>query len=706
MLIQGLTALLLASGGRAESASTETVRGTEPVVITASRWPQRARETTRQVVSLNEETLARRAPRTAADAFREEPGVLVQETFPGHAAIWSRGQIGRSNLVLIDGVRLNNAATENLQSLNLVDPESLERLELMRGPGSVLYGPDALGGVVYAVPRRRLDYSRPFAVGGRLAGTYRSAYDGTTGRLEAEGNKGDFGLLAGGTFKKLGDLDPGRGLPIASPSGYTGRDADVALDWRGAPVALRATYQHAEQSDVPRYNQYVNAHRYATAGTFLEHVIDPEVRDLAIVESIFEPGRAVTSLSVKGWWQRQESRARQIAAAAPTTEQLRRNVTATLGARVETISDPAPWWRLIYGLDIYQDKVTSTRSDKNTVSGALTPNDANADFPDGSKFGNAGLFVLNRFKPAERWVVEVGARGNKNWTDSVLRGNGALTVFNNDPYYDQSYSLTGGAGAGYQATSAIQLTAGVWQGFRPPNLTETVALRTSNASGADVPVSGLRPERSIGFELGLRERHERVRQTFSVYHILLRDNIDRVPGTFLGRNFIDLNNNGTKQANEPFTFVKANSSVGYVQGFEWEGELFLVDDVSVFGNASYAYGRDTAARTALARMPPFMGLAGLRWAGEGPRQGWAEVFARGADRQRRLGPSDLTDSSINPAGTASWITFNARAGLRPTANTRASIGVENIFDMAYREHASGIDAPGIDAVLRLELFFR
>jgi hemoglobin/transferrin/lactoferrin receptor protein len=335
------------------------------------------------------------------------------------------------------------------------------------------------------------------------------------------------------------------------------------------------------------------------------------------------------------------------------------------------------------------------------LTGVRTNDDSNADFPDGSRFGNAGAFLLNRFAAGERWAFELGGRVNRNWSDSLLRTG----IFNGHEFYDKNDSVSGGAGATFQAHETVQLTAGAWSGFRPPNLSETVALRTGAANGADVPVAGLRPERTYGFEAGVRHRAKRVRQTLSLYHVLIRDGIERVAGTYLGRNFIDTNGNGTKQANEPLVFQKKNVSAGYVQGFEWKGEADLTDAYTLFGAASHAYGRDSDARVALSRMPPLMGLAGLRWTGAGAKKPWAEFYSRMAARQRRLAPSDLTDATIDPNGSPGWTTFNLRAGLRPLENLRATATLENITDKGYREHASGIDAPGFDAGLRLELFF-
>ena len=651
----------------------------EPLVIVSPRWSELPKNASRSVTAVGGETLERRLAASAPEALREEPGLLVQQTMPGQSAVSVRGLIGKDNLVLIDGVRLNNATAANIQSLSLIDLESIESIEVLRGPGSVLYGGDALGGVVYLVPKRRQSYERKRALGGRLSGTYRSADDGRQVRGELQGNLGSFGFLGGLSGASFVDRELGKGLGTARPTAYRSRAADLALDWRGDKTVYRLTWQHALQSAVPRYDQYAQARRYGAAGRFAEFTFDPQRRDLLIVEAKAEGlGAWVDSLESRAYWQRQEESSRQRRTTTSDVQNFR-DVVDSFGARLEAASKPRQDVLLTYGVDAHGDRVASGASG----TGAAP------DYPDGSRYESLGLFGLGQWTPSEAWALEAGARYNHAWIDSELR-SGALSGHFTDEYR----SLTGGMGAVWRPNRSTRIWSGVWQGFRPPNLNETAALK-AGPGGLDAPTAGLRPERSLGFDLGLGQELGPVRHSLTFFHSILKDRIERVPGTF----------NGAAVVGGAAVFQRANVTRGYIQGVEWEGKAALPRDLSVRASGSWSYGRDSSAGTALTRVPPPMALIGLGWDGTAGRKPWAEAFARMAARQRRLSPADLADARIDPAGTAGWMTWNARAGIRPTLNTRLTLSVENLFDRAYREHASGVDAAGLNVTCNLQLYF-
>lgn len=678
-----LVVFLLAAEAAAQQAA-------EPLVIRARRWPESARRGARTSSTVNREELLRAMPKNPAEALREEPGVMIQQTMPGRASVSIRGLIGKDNLVLVDGARLNNAATENIQSLSSIDPETIGAVEVLRGPGSVLYGGDALGGVVYIVPRRRQGFLPGSRHGGRISSTYRSADEGMLGRFEISGNRGNFGYLAGASVMNFGDLDQGRGLGTARPTAYRAQAADLALDLNHGETAWRLTYQHMLQAQVPRYDQYSNARRYAAAGGFTELHFDPDKRDLLVAEAKAESlAGPASELEVKGYWHRQERGTNQRRTNSNIREEYS-DVVHTFGLRAEALSEPHPSFKMLYGLEGHEDRVAASRTDLHIHTGFRSPNDANSTYPDGSRFSSVGFFLLNQWDPAAAWRLEAGGRFTESWTHTKFRAG----AFAGTPFDDAYRSWTGGAAASWQALESLGVTANVWQGFRPPNLNDTAALKTA-PSGIDVPSSGLGAEKSLGFEFALRHRTGPVRQSLAFFHSILSDRIERIPGTF----------NGAAVLNGAPVFKRANTGGGYIQGLEWEGSAEIGWDLAARANVAWLYGRDTAARTAMTRMPPAMGLACLRWERRELRSAWAETFVRMAGRQRRISPADRADPRINPAGSPAWATWNWRGGLSPTPSTRLILAVENVLDAAYREHASGVDAPGFNAILNAQWLF-
>jgi outer membrane receptor protein involved in Fe transport len=369
----------------------------EALSIRARRWPETPRHTLRSVSVVGLEDIARRQPRSPAEALREEPGVLIQQTMPGNAAVSVRGLIGKDNLVLLDGLRINTAATENVQSLSTVDMESLSSIEVLRGPGSVLYGGDALGGVVYLVPKVAGDFGK--GLRGRVSGTVRSADDAALGRVEGAYNRGRFGAYGGVSARSFSHVDAGGALGTLRPSAYRARAADGSVEWRGDSGVARLVYQHVLQADVPRYDQYAQALRHGSAGSFTEFAYDPERRDLVLLEAKLDALPARGALDAKAYWQRQEAASRR-QRVGQTSRELREDVVGTWGGRLQASCDPTRSWKLTAGAEAYRDRVSSHRADLDTATGALTDNAAGASYPDGSVYEALGLFALNEWPPS------------------------------------------------------------------------------------------------------------------------------------------------------------------------------------------------------------------------------------------------------------------------------------------------------------------
>ncbi|MBM4062552.1 MAG: hypothetical protein FJ265_15860, partial [Planctomycetes bacterium] len=159
------------------------------VVVTATRTAQDPFDAPRSVDVVSAEQLQRGNYRTLPQALRELPGVLVQETAPGQGSPYLRGFTGYQNVMLIDGIRLNNSTFRSgpNQYWSTIDPLSLDRIEVLKGPASALHGSDAVGGVVQVFTVSPDRYSAAgIAHGGSLFGRYASAEDSVAGRAELQ----------------------------------------------------------------------------------------------------------------------------------------------------------------------------------------------------------------------------------------------------------------------------------------------------------------------------------------------------------------------------------------------------------------------------------------------------------------------------------------------------------------------------------------
>jgi hemoglobin/transferrin/lactoferrin receptor protein len=138
------------------SENTADAYDLDEIIVTASRRSEKvfAVPYTANVQDARE-LIENRQVRTLVDAMRELPGVMVQKTGHGQGSPYIRGFTGLRTLFLIDGIRLNNSTFREgpNQYWNTVDPFSVQRLEVVKGPSSVLHGSDAIGGTVNAITR-------------------------------------------------------------------------------------------------------------------------------------------------------------------------------------------------------------------------------------------------------------------------------------------------------------------------------------------------------------------------------------------------------------------------------------------------------------------------------------------------------------------------------------------------------------------------
>jgi hemoglobin/transferrin/lactoferrin receptor protein len=188
-----------------ERSSPDSVLPRLPeVVVTATRSEEEAFSLPYSTSVVGGADLERRMPRTTPEALRELPSVMLQKTSHGQGSPYLRGFTGFRTLMLIDGIRLNNSTFRDgpNQYWSTVDNYALDRLEVVRGPSSVLYGSDAIGGTVNAIPLSRGAYTNGFDWDARLLYRFASAEDSHIGRAEFSGNIDEkVGFIFGGTSR-------------------------------------------------------------------------------------------------------------------------------------------------------------------------------------------------------------------------------------------------------------------------------------------------------------------------------------------------------------------------------------------------------------------------------------------------------------------------------------------------------------------------
>ena len=649
---------------------------------------------------VDRDRITERADRTLPQALREIPGVMVQETSIGQGSPFIRGFTAFRNVLLIDGVRLNNSVFREgpNQYWATVDAYGLERIELQKGPSSVLYGSDAIGGTLQAITKSPEVFGseKPLTeVFLRGATAERSAI----ARIDQHvGLDESTGLRIGGTWKDFGDLHGGKDIGEQPNTGYDEWDVDGKLQrvLSGGEL-LTIAAQTVRQTDVPRTHATIFAVPFegTTVGSDLQRDLDQQ-RDLVYVQLEGDTGGLVGSTALFDRytanisWHHQEEEQDRIRSSG--VQELTGFDVNTLGTFLQLEKD-FDGYQLAYGLDYYHDDVDSFSS-SNPIQGPVG---------DDATYDLLGLYAQFEIPVGQRWTLTTGARfsyaaAEADSVEDPLTG-GVISID------DEWGAVVGNARAAYlldeSDVSRTLLFGGVSQGFRAPNLSDLTRFGEfggfvggAPVDAVEVPAPGLDPEYFTTFEVGVREEDERWVGEAAVFYTDIRDGIQRFPND--------------DPLTPDFEVSKDNLGDGYVAGVELGGAYDIDSQWSVFGNATWQDGRqdtvdpdnaDQIIEDNVSRLMPLSGQLGLRFE---PLQSdwWFEGVLVGADKANDLSIQDEGDTQrIPPGGTPGYVVAHLRGGWRVSENGTIGFALENLLDEDYRVHGSGSNMPGLNLVL-------
>lgn len=694
--------LLLCLGNVCAAEVEDDVTGyletADPVVVTATRTAESGFSLPYAVDNISQQRFEQRQYRTTPQAFRDTPGIFVQETGPGQGSPYIRGFTGYRTLMLIDGVRLNNSVFRDgpNQYWNTVDPYSVSGFDVVKGPSSVLYGSDAIGGTVNAITVAPYSYGDGWQVNGK--GLFRGATAENSFLFRGEvsaGYKDRVGFVGGITPKHFGDLVAGEHAGRQEGTGYDDFGGDAKLEFFLKDASrLVFLFQDVNQNNVPRWHKTVNnGGWHGTApGSELQRDLDQDRQLLYGQWHKEDIGGAVDAVHVNlSWHQQSEERDRLRTPSNPgdpPRQDIQGFTVDTLGVWASLDSETAIG-KLTYGAEWYRDWVSSYSS-SNPIQGPVA---------DDATYDSIAVYVQDAIAIGKRASIIAGVRYNYAAADanSVSDPNGGGRIRIKDDWS----ALVGSLRGRYELIEKKwNVFGGVSQGFRAPNLSDLTRFDTARSDEFEIPAPGLDPEYFTQFELGIKGIGPRFRIEASAYYTLVRDQITR----FL---------TGNTNADGESEVTKGNLGDGYIWGIELGAAWDFHTNWTLFGIFTYMEGEvDTYAtadpvltREYISRLMPMSGNLGLRWRSTDGRL-WAETIVQMAARADRLSPRDVGDTErIPPSGTPGYAVWFLRGGWNIKEGMQLIVGLENIFDKSYRVHGSGQNMPGFNAVLTFSSSF-
>ncbi|HSR14151.1 MAG TPA: TonB-dependent receptor, partial [Gemmatimonadales bacterium] len=511
--------------------SARKVAKLAPIAVTATRSERQVFRTPTPLLVTDAQTIREEAPNGVQDLFRNLPGVDVIGVGPNQGRLQIRGQRGQRILLLENGTRMNNSRRQQDfgELPALTDVNGVNRVEVVRGPASVLYGSDAIGGVVNQITRRPPGPGSS-GVNGWAEYRFGSADDQSlvNGRLESR--IGDFGWSLAGGWREAQDYYAPAGtygdLTLAEDArvydtGVTDWNLSGELRWDMAAaraLSLRVSHYSAENAGFG----YVDSRLLGDPSGSLVRILYP-TQDVTRATLGYEANQLSWSMadrfsmSLWGSWNARQLDFNVVAPFGPPfppsagvdVRTINTTDIASYGARLEAAKIVGGRHSLTYGFDVFldvSDNTDSSRTELNfgggppVVRGNSTPQIPNAQYGSGGLFGQLDLNLSSRF------TLGVGARGQLISTKTrTTPGLDTLTLTSSS-----ESALVGSLSGNYAVTRTLNLVATVGRAFRAPNLVETYFQgATPEGNGYQLPNPDLQPEKSLNFDVGFKYRRDR-----------------------------------------------------------------------------------------------------------------------------------------------------------------------------------------------------
>lgn len=654
----------------------------EMISVVGTRSASKLFEVPYTVHRIDANTYLANAYRTTPQAFRDIPGVMVQETSMGQGSPYIRGFTGFRNLFLVDGVRLNNSTFREgpNQYWATVDGFSLQALEVLNGAASTLYGTDAVGGTVNALT---ID---PEGTHTRLMARGSTAENSAIASLEQSLElNSTTGIWAGVSIKSFGDLEGGRDLGLQSNVGYDEESYGLKLVKRlGDTVKLTLLHQQLQQDDVPRTHTTSSAKSWegTSIGTDLQRSYDQRRTLSYLMYDHDGPFAGVDHLKLTLSSQNADESLQRIRSNRRVEWQDVDVDTQGLSLQLESTSAFGRW---TYGVDYYRD----------TVDSFATGNNVQGPVADDAGYEMVDLFVQNLYELGAQTQLTTGIRSTNVSLDAdKILDPDRRTAYSASADWDQ---VIGNIRISHQLVpGSLIVFAGTSQSFRTPNLSDYTRFDSARTNEFEIPSIGLTPEKYLAFESGLKWRGNLGEFEAAVFRTRISDMIIRVP---TGR---------IRDGN--FEITKKNVGDGHVQGIEARTRIALSSAMFLKGMLSwldssvnsYPTSQPVLVKEPLERLMPFTWHTSLEWRPQTSPLGlWGEVSVEHANQQDELSSRDRNDTSrIPPGGTPAFTVLNLYSGIE-MGDYRVYLALENLLDEDYRIHGSGTNRPGRNAVLTI-----
>lgn len=678
--------LALTAAGPAFAAEAEAEAATEvsPVSVIATRTEQKAQDVPASVSVITAEQIDDQLATDIKDLIRYEPGVVVR-TSPARfgAALGTTGRDGNSGfnirglegnrvLILVDGVRTADAFSFGAQSVGRGDFSDLglmKRVEILRGPGSALYGSDGVAGVVAFTTKDPADFlraGRDFAVQGTAQ--YSSADEGLSTGLVGAGQFGDFGMMLAYSHREASETETQGSSNVVGALRDTANPTSIESDAWLAKLTFAPNDNNSFRLTAETFDRQVQTDVLSgrSASVLDLYGDDTTTRDRVSVDWRYSGEGVISSAFVAAYWQNSTTEQFTFEDRNPAADRTRLNTfdNEVWGLSAEAHSTFGAH-RLTWGADISLTTQEGVRDGTVPPFGETYPIRA---FPV-TDYTLAGVYIQDEISLLDGRLTLFPAL-RADYYDLEPEADSALPVGFVGASQSDSH-LSPKFGAVWKIGSGWSLYGNYAEGFKAPAPSQ-VNNSFSNLSSfyTSIPNPDLKPETSRTLEAGVRWTNDRFFLGFTAFTGDYDDFIEQVLVS------------GSFTAADPAIYQYVNIGSVEISGWELSGRADLGKGFSANLAAAWAEGEGTSGGTTtpLASIEPFKIVAGLTWREEGGRFGGQLNLTHGAGKdESKVGvtcsPSCFVPGQYTTADLTGWVAIGETAVIRA--------GVFNLTDEKY-----------------------
>jgi len=705
-------------------------QGLDEIVLSASKFSQRKVDVPRTIVTVNAKTIGFSNPQTSADALERTGKVYIQKSQLGGGSPIIRGFSTNRLLLTVDGVRMNNAIfrSGNIQNVLSVDPFTIENTEVTLGAGTVIYGSDAVGGVMsFNTIKPKLSYQDSLKLDASSTVRYSTASQEQT--IHSNLNLGfkKWAFFSSFTLNRFGDLRMGK----HGPDNYlrpefitTANNQDLIINNQNPLIQKESGYNqvnfmqkvmyqpinnldinlglfYTRTSNVPRYDRLIRYREDKLRSA--EWFYGPQKWVMANVQLDYKKSTSLFYDNLKLNIAFQEfNESRNDRDYQDVFRSTREEVVNAYSFNFDFEKIINQKSTLYYGLEYVYNKIGSNAFQQNIETGEKE--DIVTRYPNNSTWQSIAAYLNYKYKPNNKITLQSGLRYNNIASKANFIENNTFLNLPFNKANNNSNALTGSFGASWLSSEFLEWKFNFATAFRAPNIDDIGKVFDSEPGSVVVPNNNLKPEYAYNGEIGMNLSFSKAFSLdISTYYTLLDNALVRRNG--------DLNGDSKILYNGELSQVQSiqNASQSKIYGFEVGAFLKFSDYLNFKSQYNIVGGFDEAnqVKSPSRHIAPSFGNSHLVWKKNKLKLD-AFVNFNGELSNKQLADSEQGKDYIyaldenNKPFSPSWYTLNIATQYQLNEHTTLTTSLENISDQRYKTYSSGITAPGRNLIVALK----